>query len=312
MTFTHSAAVITHASEALRAESYNKHVSQMKSRTRRGYNKAIDKHRPKLLESPGKGKKGKGKKGGKVVRPRSPQTEGGEGKGGNNELDQEEGEGGLQDSYTIEWKAEGEKMMKKKKKKKKKKKPKSRLSSPVMFSGSKTMGAMDQVALLHKMKSSTPPSSTSDLLLRTLPPSTSQAKEDDDELLEVKVHRKNRLKTGMAMKLLGKMGGSSRRTTSRLGAPGAAPTVPDLTRPMDVTSAELHAVKWVVLRETYIDKLAGLTDRWGTEMRGGRRDVGATFDGLLGLLRKVTQEVIESIMHWKILKMEIEGEEGGR
>jgi len=47
-------------------------------------------------------------------------------------------------------------------------------------------------------------------------------------------------------------------------------------------------------------------------MRGGRRDVGATFDGLLGLLRKVTQEVIESIMHWKILKMEIEGEEGGR
>jgi hypothetical protein len=94
------------------------------------------------------------------------------------------------------------------------------------------------------------------------------------EEVEVKVKKKmsktvgfgKGIGAGAAARLLGRMSGRGKTLNRSHQKPAPPPP-----KPTDVTSAELHAVKWVVLRETYLDRLKSITEGMGETQVGKKR-----------------------------------------
>jgi hypothetical protein len=96
---------------------------------------------------------------------------------------------------------------------------------------------------------------------------SAKVQDSTSEEIVVKVKKKSLgAGTSAAARLLGRMSG--RGKTLKRSPPKPAPPPP---KPTDVTSAELHAIKWVVLRETYLDRLKGVTEGMGETQLGKQR-----------------------------------------
>ncbi|GMH47844.1 hypothetical protein TrLO_g3974 [Triparma laevis f. longispina] len=134
----------------------------------------------------------------------------------------------------------------------------------------KTLDAMDQVKSLHDM-------------------ARLQSSDPMSKLMAVRVVKKKMKKTKKKKK----------KNSNHLAETALSSTKPiSVSRPNDVTSTELHIIKWVVLRETYLDKLSTLSTNLTNPTNALMK---STYDGLLSLLRKITAEIVLSITHWRNL-----------
>lgn len=132
----------------------------------------------------------------------------------------------------------------------------------------KTLDAMDQVKSLHDM-------------------ARPQTSDPMSKLMAVRVVKKKMKKT------------KKKKNSNHLAETALSSTKPiSVSRPNDVTSTELHIIKWVVLRETYLDKLSTLSTNLTNPTNALMK---STYDGLLSLLRKITVEIVLSITHWRNL-----------
>jgi len=75
------------------------------------------------------------------------------------------------------------------------------------------------------------------------------------------------------------------------------PSTPVIEEIQDATSAELKVIKWIVLRETYLDRLVGIS----SSALVLKKELKATLGELLQLLRRITIEIVSAVTRWREL-----------